>query len=297
MALPSRVPPPARRLLEAARLPPAVAAEPILNDDVTGTVRLRLEDGTTVLLDSGPAATAALAALRASGRPELDALAGCDEGVLRRDERFEPLGRAADPDAWGAVGEALGELHRDLRGQALELELHDATWFSRAAPYVMAEVASLAERGEYNLSLPEIGRLEEAGILLAELSEPLTGLLPTLVHGNLTANHAGFRGGEAAFRGWGAACSGLGWLDVARLARDAERAGTESLVALVRSYAVSAGYEPGLVGDLVPFCGALHDLYVLDRWNRELAAGARPSGSLREAAERRTRRLLDLAGA
>lgn len=296
MGLPFPVPP-AGQLLLAAGLPPAVSAAALLDDGVTRVDRLRLEDGETVLLDPGPIASTVLATLRAGGHEQAGVLASCDEGVLRRDEPFDPIGATSDPDAWEAVGRALGELHAALKGQTIALELHDATWFSRAAPYVMAEVASMAERGEYALTLPELGRLEEAGVLIAELSEPLTGLLPTLVHGNLTAEHAGLQAGSPAFRGWGAACSGLGWLDLAALARDAERAGSEPLVSLVRSYATSAGYEPALVGDLVPFCGALHDLYVLDRWNRELAAGARPSGSLREAAERRTRRLLDLAGA
>ncbi|HWG84105.1 MAG TPA: hypothetical protein VNT60_01385, partial [Deinococcales bacterium] len=258
--------------------------------------RVHLSGGRSVLLESG-ASEAELAALRAlDGHPinPRRLLVEAGGAILMEDAVFQPLGRGATAGQFGALGDAVGALHRQFRGQEIGLPVHDAAWFSRAAPYVMAEVASLAEAGEYRLSYADSGRLEEAGVVIAELSEPLTGLLPTLVHGACDEAHAGFSERGPALVGWGLACSGLGWTDLARLSDAAAARGEESLLALVSSYAAAAGYEPALVADLVPFCRALSDLYRLDRWNRELSSGLREPGSLRDLATTRVHRLLDL---
>jgi hypothetical protein len=118
-------------------------------------------------------------------------------------ELFRSLEGVRDPEAWNRFGRALGAFHLEFKGAQLPgLPVRDAAWFSRAAPYVLAEVASLAERGEYELTMAQTGLLEEAGIMLAELSEPLTGLLSSFVHGHCTLSMAGFVGERACLRDW-----------------------------------------------------------------------------------------------
>jgi hypothetical protein len=95
-------------------------------------------------------------------------------------------------------------------------------------------------------------------------------------------------------RDWRYATHGCPWLDVACLSREVEDVGREALVALVSSYADAADYPVGVLGDLLPFVRALHDVYVLDRWNHELTSGTRALGSLKVDGERRVRRLLEL---
>ena len=208
---------------------------------------------------------------------------------------FTPLGSKPSPEWFSSFGAALGAFHLEFKGKDLPgLELHDAAWFSRSAPFVLAEVASMAERGEYELTLPELGQLEEAGIMLAELSEPLTGLRSSFVHGFCTLENAGFVGDRPCLRDWRYATTGFPWLDVACLSREVEDIGRDALVALIASYADAADYPVGVLGDLLPFVRALHDVYVLDRWNHELTSGIRVSGSLKVDGERRVRRLLEL---
>jgi hypothetical protein len=212
-----------------------------------------------------------------------------------QDGVFISLSQTIEPEAFARFGQALGAFHLEFKGKDLPgLELHDAAWFSRSAPYVLAEVASLAESGEYDLSLPELGQLEEAGIVIAELAEPLTGLFSSFVHGNCTLETSGFIGDRPCLRAWQYATVGFPWLDVASLSREAEDASRDCLVALVSSYADAADYPVGALGDLVPFVRAMHDVYTLDRWNVELSSGVRGSGSLKLEGERRVRRLLEL---
>jgi hypothetical protein len=177
------------------------------------------------------------------------------------------------------------------------LPVRDAAWFSRAAPYVLAEVASLSERGEYELTMAQTGLLEEAGIMLAELSEPLTGLLSSFVHGNCTLSTAGFVGERACLRDWSHAAKGLAWLDVSGLSEGAEGAGQDCLVALVASYGDAADYPTQALGDLIPFTRALQDLYTLDGWNTDLTSGARAPGSVKLESRRQISRLIEMAGA
>jgi hypothetical protein len=211
------------------------------------------------------------------------------------DTKFMSLDSKRSPEWFSSFGAALGAFHLEFKGKDLPgLELHDAAWFSRSAPFVLAEVASMAERGEYELTLPELGQLEEAGIMLAELSEPLTGLRSSFVHGFCTLQNAGFIGDQPCMRDWRYATHGFPWLDVACLSREVEDVGREALVALVSSYADAADYPVGVLGDLLPFVRALHDVYVLDRWNHELTSGTRALGSLKVDGERRVRRLLEL---
>lgn len=217
------------------------------------------------------------------------------DGNTVTDDAFVPLSEMIEADAFSSFGSALGAFHLEYKGKDVPgLERHDAAWFSRSAPYVLAEVASLAESGEYELTLPELGQLEEAGIVIAELSEPLTGLFSSFVHGNCTLQTAGFVGDRPCLRDWRYATVGFPWLDVASLSRGAEDTSRDCLVALVSSYADAADYPVGALGDLVPFVRAMHDVYVLDRWNLELSSGARASGSLKRDGELRVRRLLEL---
>jgi hypothetical protein len=211
------------------------------------------------------------------------------------DGAFVALAGMTEPDAFARFGQALGAFHLEFKGKPLPgLELHDAAWFSRSAPYVLAEVASLADSGQYELTLPELGQLEEAGIVIAELSEPLTGLLPSFVHGNCTLETAGFIGDRPCLRDWHYATAGFSWLDVAALSRQTEDVSRDCLVALIASYADAADYPVGVLGDLVPFARAMQDVYILDRWNVELTSGIRASGSLKLQGEQRVRRLLEL---
>lgn len=217
------------------------------------------------------------------------------DGSTIPDGEFVSLSRLLEPEAFARFGHALGIFHLEFKGKDVPgLELHDAAWFSRSAPYVLAEVASLAESGEYDLTLPELGQLEEAGIMVAELAEPLTGLFSSFVHGNCTLSTAGFVGDRACMRDWDHATVGFPWLDVASLSRGAEDASRDCLVALVSSYADAADYPVGALGDLLPFVRAMHDVYTLDRWNVELTSGVRASGSLKLEGERCVRRLLEL---
>lgn len=283
-------------LLRAAGLP-----EPIGREERTAFPG-HLVDGVTlpgdrrVLAVSAPGQEETVALRLLLGHPinPQRLLAAEESNFLLEDAPFEPLRDSGSPEDFAALGEAIGALHREFRGGEMNLPVHDAAWFSRAAPYVLAEVATLAEAGEYDLSMTDTGRLEEAGVVIAELSEPLTGLLPTLVHGACDAAHAGFSRGRPALIGWGLANAGLGWTDLACLTDVAARSGQEGMLALIGAYAASAGYEPALVSDLVPFCRVLSDVYRLDRWNRELGAGIRSPGSLREASRRRIHRLLSL---
>ncbi len=211
------------------------------------------------------------------------------------DGAFVPLSGMTNPETFARFGQALGAFHLEFKGKDLPgLERHDAAWFSRSTPYVLAEVASLADSGQYDLTLPELGQLEEAGIVIAELAEPLTGLLPSFVHGNCTLETAGFIGDQACVRDWQYATAGFSWLDVAALSRYAEDVSRDCLVALIASYADAADYPVGVLGDLVPFARAMQDVYILDRWNVELTSGVRAFGSLKIQGEQRVRRLLEL---
>ena len=213
-------------------------------------------------------------------------------------EPFRALASSRDPEDYARFGAALGAFHLEWKGRELPgLELHDAAWYSRAAPYVLAEVASRAETGEYELTLAQSGQLEEAGVILAELAEPLSGLLPSFVHGHCTLETAGFVGDRPCLRDWSLACAGLAWVDIATLSEGAEDTSQDVLVALVRSYAEAADYPVGTVGDLIPFCRALHDVFVLDHWNHALTRGEAPAGSFKRAARRPISRMLELSGA
>lgn len=211
---------------------------------------------------------------------------------------FVPLSPISSLEDFSSFGAALGAFHLEFKGKAIpDLELRDAVWFSRASPYVLAEVASLADRGEYEITPAESELLEQAGVMIAELSEPLSGLFSSIVHGNCRLENAGFVESRAALRNWDAACVGLPWLDIAVLSAAVERISSDALVALIGSYAEAADYPVGVVGDLVPFCRALHDVLVLDGWNTELSSGARESGSLKLDSRAVIRRLLELSGA
>jgi hypothetical protein len=211
---------------------------------------------------------------------------------------FRRLETTSSVREFSSFGAALGAFHLELKGTFIpDLEIRDAAWFSRAAPYVLAEVASLADRGEYQISTSETELLEQAGVMIAELSEPLSGLFSSLVHGNCRLENAGFVGSRAAMRNWEGTCLGLPWLDIAVLSMEVETISSEVLVALIGSYAEAADYTVNVVGDLVPFCRALHDVLVLDRWNTELSSGAREAGSLKLESKPLIRRLLELSGA
>ena len=211
---------------------------------------------------------------------------------------FVALSPISSPEDFSSFGTALGAFHLEFKGKEIsDLELRDAAWFSRASPYVLAEVASLAERGEYEISLAETELLEQAGVMIAELSEPLSGLFSSVVHGNCKLQNAGFIKSRAVLRNWDDACVGLPWLDIAVLSAGVERISSEALVAVIASYAEAADYPVGVVGDLVPFCRALHDVLVLDRWNTELSSGTRVSGSFKLESRALIRRLLELSGA
>ena len=177
------------------------------------------------------------------------------------------------------------------------LELRGAAWFSRATPYVLAEVASLSDRGEYQITVAQTELLEQAGVMIAELAEPLSQLFSSVVHGNCGLTQAGFVKDRAVLRNWNSVCIGLPWLDIAVLSADVERISNEALVALISSYAEAADYAVGVVGDLIPFCRALHDVLTLDRWNTELSSGVRKSKSLMLESYLVIRRLLELSGA
>ncbi len=211
---------------------------------------------------------------------------------------FVALSPASSLEDFSRFGTALGAFHLEFKGKSFpDLALRDATWFSRATPYVLAEVASLAERGEYQISLAQTELLEQAGVMIAELAEPLSQLFSSVVHGNCRLEQAGFVNGQAKLRNWDLVCVGLSWLDIAVLSAEVERISTEALVALISSYAEAADYQVGVVGDLIPFCLALNDVLMLDRWNTELSSGVRKSQSLRLEAKPVIRRLLELSGA
>jgi hypothetical protein len=211
---------------------------------------------------------------------------------------FVALSPTTSLDDFSKFGAALGAFHLEFKGKSFpDLELRDAAWFSRATPYVLAEVASLADRGEYQISLAQTELLEQAGVMIAELSEPLAQLFSSVVHGNCQLENAGFIKGQARLQNWDSVCDGLPWLDIAVLSADVERISSEALVALISSYAEAADYAVGVVGDLIPFCRALHDVLTLDRWNTQLSSGTRKSQSLRLESYPVIRRLLELSGA
>jgi hypothetical protein len=217
---------------------------------------------------------------------------------LEKSEGFVPLAGNRDPETFARFGQALGAFHLEFKGAQLPgLQVRDAAWFSRAAPYVLAEVASLSERGEYELTMTQTGLLEEAGVMLAELSEPLTGLLSSFVHGNCNLSTAGFIGDRACLRDWSRAAKGLAWLDISGLSEGAEAASQDCLVALVSSYGEAADYPTQALADLIPFTRALQDLYTLDGWNTDLTSGARASGSVKVESRKNISRLIELAGA
>ncbi len=211
---------------------------------------------------------------------------------------FVALSPASSLDDFSSFGAALGAFHLEFKGKAFaDLALRDAAWFSRAAPYVLAEVASMADRGEYQISMAETELLEQAGVMIAELAEPLSQLFSSVVHGSCRLENAGFVHGQSVLRNWDSVCVGLPWLDIAVLSADVERVSSEALVALISSYAEAADYAVGVVGDLIPFCRALHDVLTLDRWNTELSSGSRKSKSLKLESYPVIRRLLELSGA
>jgi hypothetical protein len=213
-------------------------------------------------------------------------------------DSFQSLTGNRDPETFARFGQALGAFHLEFKGAQLPgLQVRDAAWFSRAAPYVLAEVASLAERGEYELTMTQTGLLEEAGVMLAELSEPLTGLLSSFVHGNCTISTAGFIGDRPCLRDWSRATKGLSWIDISSLSEGAEDASQDCLVALVSSYGEAADYPTQALADLIPFTRALQDLYTLDTWNTDLTSGARASGSVKVESRRSISRLIQMAGA
>jgi hypothetical protein len=217
-------------------------------------------------------------------------------GALEPD--FVALSPTTSPKDFSRFGAALGAFHLEFKGKSFpDLELRDAAWFSRATPYVLAEVASLADRGEYQITVAQTELLEQAGVMIAELAEPLSQLFSSVVHGNCRLENAGFIKDRAALRNWDEVCVGLPWLDIAVLSADVERISSEALVALISSYSEAADYAVGVVGDLIPFCRALHDVLTLDRWNSELSSGARATGSLRLESYPVIRRLLELSGA
>jgi hypothetical protein len=211
---------------------------------------------------------------------------------------FVALSPTSSVEDFSRFGTALGAFHLEFKGKSFpDLELRNAAWFSRAAPYVLAEVASLAERGEYQISMSETELLEQAGVMVAELSEPLSQLFSSVVHGNCRLLNCGFVLDRAVMRNWDSVCVGLPWLDIAVLSADVERVSSEALVALISSYAEAADYAVGVVGDLIPFCRALHDVLTLDRWNTELSSGTRTSQSLLLESKPVIWRLLELSGA
>ncbi len=209
---------------------------------------------------------------------------------------FVALSQTSSLKDFSRFGAALGAFHLEFKGKASpDLELRDATWFSRATPYVLAEVASLAERGEYEISMAQTELLEQAGVMIAELAEPLSQLFSSVVHGNCRLTQCGFVNNRAVMRNWDSVSVGLPWLDIAVLSADVEPISSEALVALISSYAEAADYAVGVVGDLIPFCRALHDVLTLDRWNTELSSGVRDSKSLRLKSYSVIRRLLELS--
>ena len=215
---------------------------------------------------------------------------------------LEPNFRALSPTSslkdFSKFGAALGAFHLEFKGISFpNLELRDAAWFSRATPYILAEVASLADRGEYQITVSQTELLEQAGVMIAELAEPLSQLFSSVVHGHCGLGQAGFIKDRAALRNWDCVCVGLPWLDIAVLSADVERISSEALVALISSYAEAADYAVGVIGDLIPFCRALHDVLTLNRWNTELSSGTRVSGSFKLESRALIRRLLELSGA
>jgi hypothetical protein len=211
---------------------------------------------------------------------------------------FDVLSPTSTLQDFSRFGTALGAFHLEFKGKSFpDLTLRDAAWFSRATPYILAEVASLAERGEYQISMSETELLEQAGVMIAELSEPLSQLFSSVVHGNCRLLNCGFVLDRAVIQNWDSVCVGLPWLDIAVLSADVERVSSEALVALISSYAEAADYAVGVVGDLIPFCRALHDVLTLDRWNTELSSGTRNPKSLWLESKPLIRRLLELSGA
>ncbi len=211
---------------------------------------------------------------------------------------FVALSPTTSPKDFSRFGAALGAFQLEFKGKSFpSLELRGAAWFSRATPYVLAEVASLADRGEYQISTAQTELLEQAGVMIAELAEPLSQLFSSVVHGNCRLENAGFVHGHCVLRNWDSVCVGLPWLDIAVLSAEVEQISSEALVALISSYAEAADYAVGVVGDLIPFCRALNDVLTLDRWNTELSSGVRKSKSLKLESYPVIRRLLELSGA
>jgi hypothetical protein len=203
------------------------------------------------------------------------------------------------PDHYAALGRSLGQFHRDHRGTRLDLPLRDALWFSRATPYVLAEVAERAAAGDYRLSMTSLAALEEVGIIISDLTEPLTGLLPTVVHGQCDHAHLSLATGQPQLWGWERACLGLGWLDLANIASeiktegDGREAETEKLLALLEHYADAAGYPLTVLADFVPFCMALSDVLYLDHLNGQISR--QPEQANVSQLEARVQRLIALA--
>jgi Phosphotransferase enzyme family len=198
------------------------------------------------------------------------------------------------PEDCSSFGTALGEFQRNFSGAKLEgLPLRDAAWCSRAAPYVLAEFAERVEEWGLNVSLAQLARLEEAGIIIAELSEPLSGLHSSLVHGNCTLETTGFSP-QPCLRDWRFAVHGFPWLDVANLSSFLER-DPECLLALVSSYANAYDCVPTVLSDLIPFIRTLGDVIMLDHWNTWVHKDARVQ-RLDLQLEQRVERILDLTG-
>jgi hypothetical protein len=194
------------------------------------------------------------------------------------------------PDACARFGAALGTFQRDFSGAKLEgLPLRDAAWCSRAAPYVLAEFAERVDEWGLNVTLAQLERLEEAGVIIAELSEPLSGLPSSFVQGHCTLETAGFAP-QPCLRDWRFAVNGFPWLDVANLSSFFER-DPDSLVALVASYANAYDCVPSVLSDLIPFVRTMNDIVMLDHWNTWAHRDQLPLHL-----EQRVERLLELTG-
>jgi hypothetical protein len=194
------------------------------------------------------------------------------------------------PEDCSSFGAALGAFSREFSGATLEgLPVRDAAWCSRAAPYVLAEFAERVEEWGLNVSLAQLARLEEAGVIIAELSEPLSGLPSSFVHGHCTLKTAGFAP-HPCLRDWRFAVNGFPWLDVANLSSFLE-SDSECLLALVSSYADAYDCVPTVLGDLIPFVRAMGDVVMLDHWNTWAH-----KERLELQIERHVERILDLMG-
>jgi hypothetical protein len=233
-------------------------------------------------------------------------LASNDSLLLLAPGAHPPLPALTMPDHYAALGRRLGQFHRDHRGTSLDLPLRDAQWFSRATPYVLAEVAERAAAGDYILSMTSLGALEEVGIVMSELTEPLTGLLPTVVHGQCDHAHVRLLAGQPQLQGWERACLGLGWLDLANIASEIKTGQpvdaaqpeleTEKLLALLEHYAAAAEYPVTVLADFLPFCMALGDILYLDQLNGQVSRQPhQPLPADTSQLEQRVRRLIALA--